>query len=132
MFKQIVSLFGDATLAIMTAALVAAVGCGGGSSQRPETEHYLAALKSLEAGDTAKAKEEFLASIEAKPRPSAYLSLAKISLDEGDEAAARRYVDEGLAVDSDFVDLKWYKSELAKPAGQRFKGRFATPPSSSK
>ena len=122
-----------ALLGSASALLLMAAGCGGPDpSQQPSVQSFIEAQQALANGDKAAAMELLTASIEAKPNGWAYLERAKLYLEQGDDASAIADCDAGLAEQPDNADLKWLRDEAQKPAAERFKGRFAKPPSDGK
>lgn len=111
-------------------ALLALAGCGS-SAEKPGVNHLIAASTAISNGDKETAITELGASIDEAPNTWAYFQRAQIYVSQGkfDEAAAD--CQAGLDVDSTDVDLNWLQTELKKPPQQRFKGRFAKPPSQS-
>lgn len=110
------------------------LGCSGrsGPAEKPAVQHFLAAQEAIAAGDTAAAKESLDASIAASPTSWALFERAKLLAESDDNDAAFADCDAGLELNPDSTDFKWLRSELKKPAKDRFKGRFAEPPRAAK
>ena len=121
--------------ALFGTLLALAQGCG---DPPPEArfgsfgEHFMEAQKALAAGDTAAAMDALNASIDAQANPWAYLERAKLHLELGESEAAQADAQAGLKLQPENRDLQWLVTELEKPPNQRFKGRFAEPPSTGK
>ncbi|HMO83976.1 MAG TPA: hypothetical protein PKC18_03550 [Lacipirellulaceae bacterium] len=94
--------------------------------------HLIAARQALESGDSERARHELDLAIAARPMVWSYFERARLHAQSGDDAAAQQDVDAGLQLDAESTDLLWLQAELQKPAGQRFNGRFAQPPSAVK
>ena len=112
-----------------------ALGCGEISPEdRFGTfgEHFMAAKDALADGDTGLAMEELTRSIEAKPNAWAYLERARLFIEQGEFDSARSDTLAGLELQPENRDLRWLAVEMDKPLSQRFKGRFASPPSATK
>ena len=123
----------DASRFVFAVLLSASIGCAEpGPRLDDAADHFVAAQQALADGDTAKAMEELNASIEGRPNAWAYYQRAKLHSDAGDEAAAMADCETGLGLDPEHSNLQWLRGELKKPAGQRFKGKYANPPSLSK
>ena len=113
--------------------LLAITGCGqtSGPDLDDSAESFIAAQQALADGDTDKAKQLLTASIEARPDAWAYYQRAKLYADAGDDAAAQADCQAGLELDAQNSNLMWLAEELKKPQPQRFRGKFAKPPSES-
>jgi tetratricopeptide (TPR) repeat protein len=116
---------------VVGAALVVVAGCGSGTSSEKAYDHFVAAAQAVEAGDKETALSELSASIEKSPSAWAYFQRARIYVDQGKEAEATADIQKGLEIDPKNRDLMWLGAELKKPAAQRFKGKFANPPSTA-
>ena len=124
--RLLVRLFGGAMIAV-------GPGCGDRGVQLDDwAEHFVAAQQALDKGDQAKAIEELSASIASEPNALAYYQRAKLYSDSGDDKAALRDCEAGLAQDARNKNLNWLYNELKKPSSKRFKGKFARPPSDFK
>lgn len=89
-------------------------------------------MESLEAGDKDQALESLNASIADEPMTWAYRDRAKILAERGDDKAALADCDAALKLAPDDPDILWLKGEFAKPAAQRFQGKFNVPPSTNR
>lgn len=123
-----------ASLLASSLVVVSAIsGCGDDKPELSDSRNYLVeAREAMNAGDNAKAMEMLKSSIEAQPNTWAYIELAKLQVEAGEDEAAMQNIEAGLALDPDSADMKWLKGELEKPEGKRFQGRFKNPPSASK
>ncbi|MCO6043686.1 hypothetical protein NG895_07185 [Aeoliella sp. ICT_H6.2] len=121
-------------LAALCLIVLSLAGCGQRNSpeQQPATRHFLAAQEALAKGDKEAAIRSFTASIDAKPNGWAYMERAKLYLDQGNDEAAIADCEAGLAIEPKNEDFKWLLAEAKKPANDRFKGKFAQPPSAKK
>lgn len=117
-------------LAGVAGALLLACGCT--SEQQKLEDIYTKAAEAIEAGDMPTAIGLLDQLIEARPQPGLYLERAQAKLKAGDDAGAMTDCEEGLKLDADDRDLKWFKAELKKDKKQRFKGKFQQPPGRSK
>jgi tetratricopeptide (TPR) repeat protein len=110
------------------------VGCARdeGPTLTDANKLFLEAQQSLAAGEKEKALEQLNASIAAEPMVWAYRERAKLYAEKGDDKAALADCEAALKLVPDDVDALWIKGELAKPAAQRFQGKFKTPPSSTR
>ena len=108
------------------------VGCRKGPALDANTKHQVAARDAIAKGDTDTALRELDASIAAGPTASAYLDRAKIKHDKGDDAAAISDCEEGMKLEPEYAEVKWFHTELKKPKANQFKGAGAIPPSASK
>lgn len=119
---------------LLYVVIATAIGCGG----EPETQvsdsgqHLIEARDALIAGDTAKAKAAYDASIAAEPNRWAFMERAKLNAREGKDDAVLADCAELLKLDPKDPDVPWLKGELKKPAAQRFTGASAVPPSHRK
>lgn len=119
---------------VLAALCLLIAGCGQRNSpeQQPATRHFLAAQEALAKGDKEGAMQSLTASIDAKPSGWAYFERAKLYLDQGNDQAAIADCEAGLALEPENEDLAWLLGEAKKPANERFKGKFAQPPSAKK
>lgn len=120
--------------ALLLVSLAVVTGCGDSGEPKFDkaTNHFIEAQAALESGDREKAMTHLDASIAGKPSVWAYRKRAELHLEMGNDQQALQDAKDGLALDPEDRDMKWLVGELAKPAAQRFKGRFANPPSASK
>jgi hypothetical protein len=109
--------------------LLVVSGCGVNHSTSGASSHLVAASEAISAGDKDKALTELTASIDSSPSAWAYFQRARIKLEKGQETEAKVDCQKGLEFDPTYPDLKWLSDELRKPAGKRFKGKFAKEPS---
>ena len=119
---------------VVLAVLFSGIGCGETEKGVPKAavNHFVAATKAIAEGDNETALRELAASIEQKPTAWAYYQKAKVLLDDGKESEAIEDCEQGLKINPDHQDLKWFAGELKKPVKRRFKGRFKNPPSAGK
>lgn len=113
---------------LITVSLCLVLGCGSSNSGARGYNHLVAASEALAANDKDKAYSELTASIDSSPSVWAYFERARLSADKGDDSAALADCTQGLKMDPKYRDLLWLSGELKKPAPQRFKGKFAKPP----
>ncbi len=92
---------------------------------------FLQAQTFIAAGDTQKALDALNQSIALQPAVWAYHERAKLYAQLGDEKSALADCDAALKLDPGDPDAAWLKGEFAKPAAERFRGKFKTPPSSN-
>ena len=118
--------------AIALMALLA--GCGQDSEPKisDASQHLIEARKAIVDGSAPKALEALNASIESEPNVWAYLERAKIHARQGADEEARKDCKAILELAPENRDVAWIEGELKKPVEQRFKGRFASPPSYSR
>lgn len=112
---------------------VAACGCGKGkSATREANDLFLKAKASLASGDTASALASLDQSIAVEPALWSYHDRAKLRAQLGDDKGALADCEAALELDPQDPDAAWIKSELAKPAAARFRGKFKSSPSSKR
>jgi tetratricopeptide (TPR) repeat protein len=116
-----------------SAILLSVVICGCGKSKSATSranDLYLQAKGLLAAGKTSEALEVLNQSISVQPALWSYHERAKLQAQLGDDKAAMADCAAALELDSQDPDAAWLKSELAKPAAERFRGKFKSSPSS--
>jgi tetratricopeptide (TPR) repeat protein len=114
-------------------AFIVLTGCYGAEPGATDAnKKYIEATGYLAKGENDKAMEALNASLAAGPTLWAYRARARLSAESNNDAAALKDCEEALKVTPDDPDILWIKGELAKPAAERFKGRFKTPPSSNR
>jgi tetratricopeptide (TPR) repeat protein len=118
------------SIILLGATLLLISGCGGGGAPSASRayDNFIAAVTALEAGDKDAAFDELSASIEKSPTDWAYFERARIYLERGQEQEAIADCQKGLELNPKYANLVWLSAELKKPVAQRFKGRFANPP----
>jgi tetratricopeptide (TPR) repeat protein len=120
-------------LAVAIAAVVGISVFSGCADDRPQvssaTQLLIDARGLIAVGENDKALEALNASIESEPSMWSLFERAKLHEKLGDDAAAVKDCDEALKLEPDDRDVIWFKTELKKPAGQRFLGQFKLPPS---
>jgi tetratricopeptide (TPR) repeat protein len=126
-----------ATLAfsgMVLAAILASAGCGGSSEVAlPEDQNlFVAGQAALDSGDTALAMQKFTEAIESKSSLFAHYNRARLYEQLGEDEKALADCDAALKILPTDKDALWLQGELNKPKEQRFKGRFANPPSKAK
>ncbi|MBA3482878.1 MAG: hypothetical protein H0T51_13800 [Pirellulales bacterium] len=119
----------------MAAFVLSMPGCGGPSEAKVSDsgQYLIDARQAIADGNTPKALEALSASIESEPNIWAYMERAKINAKQG--GADQTVLDdckEILKLHPENRDVPWLQGELKKPVEQRFKGRFAIPPSYTK
>jgi len=121
-------------LVVALLMLVAAtIGCGDdGPKVSDANKLFIEASKLIGEGQKEKALEKLNESIAAEPLLWSYRERAKLLIEIGKDDAALKDVDAGLQLAPGDQDLLWLKGEIAKPATQRFQGRFKSPPSSNR
>ncbi|MGI9457535.1 MAG: hypothetical protein ACR2NU_13305 [Aeoliella sp.] len=87
-----------------------------------------AANAAIEAGNNLKALELLNELVDSHPSAWAYGARARLHLEMGDDIAALADCEAGLEIAPDHREMTWMATELKKPAGRRFQGRFANPP----
>jgi tetratricopeptide (TPR) repeat protein len=109
-------------------------GCGGseGPKLSDSSKYLVEARRALGDGDTDAALKALDASIAAEPNEWAYLDRAKLHATLGNDQAALDDCEALVRLKPDNPDVAWIKGELKKPVADRFKGRFAVPPSFTK
>lgn len=108
-------------------------GCGKSTSATSQANDlFLQAKKFITSGDTAKALDALNRSIEIEPALWAYHERAKLHAQLGDDKSALADCDAAIRLDPQDPDATWLKTEIAKPAAERFKGKFKSPPSSKR
>jgi tetratricopeptide (TPR) repeat protein len=119
----------------MSAMVLAVVICGCGKSKSATSEAndwFLKAKASLASGDTASALAALDQSIAIEPALWSYHERAKLRAQLGDDKAALADCEAALTLDAQDPDAAWIKSEIAKPAAARFRGKFKSSPSSNR
>lgn len=110
-----------------------ACGCGG---DRPivsdANKLFIEASKLIGEGQKQAALDKLNESIASEPLLWSYRERAKLLLEMGRDEDALNDCDAALNIASEDPDLLWLKGEIAKPAAQRFQGKFKTPPSSNR
>lgn len=118
---------------ILCCVSVFSAGCSDPGPQLDDSaEYFVEAQQALAEGNTQQALELLDKSIESRPDTWALYQRAKLHADQGNDEQARADCKAGLELNPDHSNLKWLAAELEKPAGQRFKGKNAEPPSRSK
>lgn len=115
--------------------VAAAIGCGdkGASERLALGEIYSQATAAIESGDYARAVELLDQAVEKMPNDEwTYRSRALANAHLGEDEAATADVEKCLSLNPENPDAKWIQGELEKKVDQRFKGRFANPPSALK
>jgi len=109
------------------------IGCGDGEPKVSDANKlFIEASKLIGEGQKEAAIEKLNESIAAEPLLWSYRERAKLLIETGKDDAAMKDVDAGLQLTPDDPDLRWLKGEIAKPAAQRFQGKFKTPPSNNR
>jgi Tfp pilus assembly protein PilF len=117
------------------AILLALVVCGCGkskSSTEQANDLFLEAKGFMASGDTTKALDALNRSIATEPTLWSYHERAKLHAQLGDDHAALADCAAALDLDPQDPDAAWLKSEIAKPAAERFRGKFKSSPSSNR
>jgi tetratricopeptide (TPR) repeat protein len=111
----------------------ALVGCG--SKEIPisnSNQLFIEASKLLGEGQKDAALEKLSQSIAVEPSLWAYRERATLLLERGKDDEALKDCDAALSLAPEDPDILWLKGEIAKPAPQRFQGKFNSPPSSNR
>ena len=109
------------------------IGCGDDKPKVSDANKlFIEASKLIGEGQKEAALEKLNESIAAEPLLWSYRERAKLLIETGKDDAAMKDVDAGLQLAPDDPDLRWLKGEIAKPAAQRFQGKFKTPPSNNR
>ncbi len=111
---------GHSTLGV--ALVLAAIGCAddaANSELRQVGAHLTAARNALASGDDQTALAELNKSINIEASTWAYIERARLQMRLGDEQAAHRDIEAGLALTPDSRELRRLEDELKKPATQR-------------
>jgi outer membrane protein assembly factor BamD len=120
-------------LLLLAALVLLEPGCGGGRPPMTEAnQRFLEAQEFLAKGMTDEAMDSLDASIAANPTVWAYRERANLLAQQGNDKAALEDCRAALAISPDDPDILWLQGEFAKPAAERFVGRFKTPPSANK
>lgn len=117
------------------AVLLSLVICGCGKSTSATSQAndlFLEAKGFLASGDTTKALDALNQSIAAEPTLWSYHERAKLHAQLGDDQSALADCAAALQLDPEDPDAAWLKSEIAKPAAERFRGKFKSSPSSNR
>jgi tetratricopeptide (TPR) repeat protein len=118
--------------AALCGLLILAMGCGGEQQVSNANQLFIEASKLIGEGQKDAALEKLNASIAVEPSLWSYRERAKLLTEQGKDEAALKDCDAALALVPDDPDMLWLKGEIAKPAAQRFQGKFKSPPSSSR
>ena len=119
--------------AALSGLVILAIGCNAGEQQVSNANQlFIEASKLIGEGRKDDAIEKLNASIAAEPSLWSYRERAKLLTEQGKDEAALKDCDAALALVPDDPDMLWLKGEIAKPAAQRFQGRFKSPPSSNR
>lgn len=109
------------------------IGCGDdGPKVSDANKLFIEASKLIGEGQQQAALEKLNESISDEPLLWSYRERAKLLLETGKDDAAMKDVDAALQLAPADPDLLWLKGEIAKPAAQRFQGKFKSPPSSNR
>lgn len=109
------------------------IGCGdNGPKVSDANKLFIEASKLIGEGHQQAALEKLDESIADEPLLWSHRERAKLLLEMGKDDAAMKDVDAALRLAPDDPDLLWLQGEIAKPAAQRFQGRFKSPPSSNR
>ncbi|MBA4104641.1 MAG: hypothetical protein C0485_02705 [Pirellula sp.] len=109
------------------------IGCGDdGPKVSDANKLFIEASKLIGEGQQEAAFEKLNESIADEPLLWSYRERAKLLLEMGKDDAAMKDVDAALQLSPADPDLLWLKGEIAKPAAQRFQGKFKTPPSNNR
>lgn len=118
--------------AALCGLLTLAMGCGGEQQVSNANQLFIEASKLIGEGQKDAALEKLNASIAVEPSLWSYRERAKLLTEQGKDEAALKDCDAALALVPDDPDMLWLKGEIAKPAAQRFQGKFKSPPSSNR
>jgi len=119
--------------AIAITVAIAACGCGKGKTSTSQANDlFLQAKQFLAAGEKAKALDALNKSIETEPALWSYHERAKLHAELDDSKSALADCEAALKLDPNDPDATWLKTEIAKPAAERFKGKLKSPPSRSR
>jgi tetratricopeptide (TPR) repeat protein len=109
------------------------MGCGDdGPKVSDANKLFIEASKLIGEGHKEAALEKLNESIADEPLLWSYRERAKLLLEMGKDDAAIKDIDAALQLAPGDPDLLWLKGEIAKPAAQRFQGKFKSPPSSNR
>lgn len=109
------------------------IGCGDDVPKVSDANKlFIEASKLIGEGQKEAAIEKLNESIAAEPLLWSYRERAKLFIETGKDDAAVKDIDAGLQLAPDDPDLRWLKGEIAKPAAQRFQGKFKSPPSNNR
>ena len=118
---------------IAAALLLVMCGCGKSKSATSQANDlFLQAKNFLAAGDTTKALDALNQSIAAEPTLWSYHERAKLHAQLGDVQSALADCEAALQLDPQDPDAAWLKTEIAKPAAERFRGKLKSSPSSKR
>ena len=122
-----------ACLLVLTSAMLLLSGCGANRSPVSDAnQHFLEAIDFLAKEKMDKAMDALNASIAADPTVWAYRERAKLRAHLGNDRAALEDCRAALLLSPDDPDILWLQGEFAKPAAERFQGRFKKPPSDNR
>ncbi len=112
-------------------AMVVISGCG--QSEPKSLATYRKVFQAEEEGDYETAVELLTQLIEEEPAAFGYYRRGLIYVQHLDQPEkAIEDANEALKLDRDWKDAEWLLQEASKPAGKRFLGRNAKPPSDYK
>ena len=116
--------------------MVLSLVMGGCSKSKSTTSQandlFLKAKDFLASGDTNNALDALNQSIALEPALWSYHERAKLHAKLGDDKAALADCRAALELEPQDPDAAWIKSEIAKPASERFRGKFKSSPSSNR
>lgn len=117
------------------ALTLASTACGCGDDKPVVSDAnklFIEASKLIGEGQKQAALDKLNESIASEPLLWSYRERAKLLLEMGRDQDALKDCDAALQLAPEDPDLLWLKGEIAKPAAQRFQGKFKTPPSSNR
>ncbi len=117
------------------ALMLASTACGCGDDKPVVSDAnklFIEASKLIGEGQKQAALDKLNESIASEPLLWSYRERAKLLLEMGRDQDALKDCDAALQLAPEDPDLLWLKGEIAKPAAQRFQGKFKTPPSSNR
>ena len=121
---------------LWTSAIVLSLVICGCSKSKSTTSQandlFLKGKGFLASSDTANALDALNQSIAIEPALWSYHERAKLHAQLGDDRAALADCAAALELEPQDHDAAWIKSEIAKPASERFRGKFKSSPSSNR
>ena len=126
------SCFSPSAVWFLVTVLLIVSGCRQGNEISEGGVYLNDAVDAIDAGENDRAIELLSKSLELEPDPYAYLRRGKLYLELDDTASANVDIAKGLELEPEHHDLLWLQEQAKKPAGRRFKGESAEPPSYGK